>query len=96
MKTERIRATGARPARRELERVGVLPRPAEGQVTTSRRWLRLARYAVLIPVAIAALYVVLRQQQLVHRAIPTTQTACLMTSWHRVFHPSPFDELCPK
>ena len=88
--------------------VDVLPRHAKGSAEgfepfatqgspKRNRRLTLTGCAVLSLslAAIAAVYALIRVNELIPRTFQTdAQSVCVATSWERMFHPSPFDDLC--
>lgn len=92
------------PGGPRLDRVSVVPVPAmvgaaadreQFRTRGSAEKLRWLGYAVLLLVlAIAAIYVGSRVQDITPGAMQFPQPVCFVTSWERMFHPSPFDDLC--
>jgi len=91
----------------KLEHLEVLKGPAERggasyerPATAARKtrgWLLFACAVLfLVLAAIADVYLIFRMQDDLPRALQTAQSVCFLTSWERMFHPSPFDDLCRK
>ena len=90
-----------------LEHLGVLKSQAERRGASSeqlataprktrRRLLFACAVLFLVLTAIADVYLIFRVQDDLPKALQTAQSVCFLTSWERMFHPSPFDDLCRK